>query len=122
MPKTNLTALAEALLPLSIPVFQILISLNERDLHGYGIIGDIRKRTAAEVSLSTSTLYGAIKRMMRDGLIEKSDVRPAPESNDERRRYYHITDFGREVAQREVHRIERLANLVRGKQFVTRSP
>ena len=107
---------------IAIPVFQILISLSERDLHGYGIIGDIRKHTADEVSLSTSTLYGAIKRMMRDRLIDKSDIRRAPESDDERRRYYHITDFGREVAQREAHRIERLANLVRDKQFVTRSP
>lgn len=112
----------EDLLPLSVPVFQVLISLTERDLHGYGIIGDIRDRTAREVELSTSTLYGAIKRMMRDGLIEQSDMRPTPESDDARRRYYRITDFGREVAQREARRIERLADMVRDKHFSPNAP
>ena len=113
---------AEALLPLSIPVFQILISLSDRDLHGYALIGDIRQHTNGEVNLSTSTLYGAIKRMMRDGLIQKSAIQPAPESNDERRRYYRVTDLGRQVAHCEARRIERLAELVRDKQFVTPTP
>ena len=112
----------ESLLPLSVPVFQILLSLNEGEQHGYGIIGDIRDRTAGEVVLSTSTLYGAIKRMMRDRLIEKSDERPAPETDDERRRYYRITPFGREVAKCEARRIERLADMVRGKQFLSGAP
>ena len=112
----------EQLLPLSIPVFQILISLTERDLHGYGIIGDIRRRTGDELVLSTSTLYGAIKRMMRDQLIEESAMRPAPELDDQRRRYYRVTPFGREVADREARRIERLADAIRGKQFQTRGP
>ncbi|MCH7715865.1 MAG: helix-turn-helix transcriptional regulator [Gemmatimonadetes bacterium] len=113
---------AEDLLPLSIPVFQILISLSDRDLHGYALIGDIRQHTDGEVNLSTSTLYGAIKRMMRDRLIQKSAIRPAPESNDERRRYYRITDLGRKVAHCEARRIQRLAELVRDKQFVTPTP
>lgn len=113
---------AEELPPLSIPVFQILISLSNRDLHGYALIGDIRQHTDGEVNLSTSTLYGAIKRMMRDRLIQKSAIRPAPESNDERRRYYRITDLGRKVAHCEARRIQRLAELVRDKQFVTPTP
>jgi len=112
----------DQLLPLSIPVFQVLISLAERDLHGYRIIGDIRERTDGEVVLSTSTLYGAIQRMMRDGLVEQSDVRPAPELDDQRRRYYRITPFGREVAALEARRIERLARMVRGRAFETRAP
>ncbi len=112
----------EDLLPLSVPVFQILIALSEQDLHGYGIIGDVRERSAGEVTLSTSTLYGAIKRMMRDGLLEKAEMRPATESDDERRRYYRITEFGRHVAQSEARRIERLADLVRDKQFLPGAP
>ena len=115
-------ATPDQLLPLSIPVFQVLIALSERDLHGYGIIGDIRRQTGDEVVLSTSTLYGAIKRMMRDGLVEQSDVRPAPELDDERRRYYRITPFGREVAAGEARRIERLVEMIRGKEFQTRAP
>ena len=113
------SAQPQDLLPLSIPVFHILLSLSEQDLHGYGIIGDIRQRTDGEVVLSTSTLYGAIKRMMRDGLVEKSALRPDPELDDERRRYYRIADFGRAVAAAEARRIERLAKLVRGRQFQT---
>ena len=112
----------ESLLPLSVPVFQILLSLAEQDRHGYGIIGDIRRRSRDEVVLSTSTLYGAIKRMMRDGLVERSDMRPDPELDDERRRYYRITDFGLEVASCEAGRINRLAEMVRTTQFVARSP
>ncbi len=104
---------------LSIPVLHILLSLSEREHHGYGLIGDINRRTEGEVTLSTSTLYGAIKRMMRDGLVERSDSRPDPELDDERRRYYRITDFGREAAEAEARRIERLAELVRGRQFQT---
>ena len=112
----------EALLPLSVPVFQILLSLAESDKHGYGIIGDVRDRSRNEVVLSTSTLYGAIKRMMRDGLVERSDIRPDPELDDDRRRYYRITDFGREVAECEARRITRLAEIVRDSQFVARTP
>ena len=112
----------QTLLPLSVPVFQILFSLAEQDRHGYGIIGDVRKRSRDEVILSTSTLYGAIKRMMRDGLVDRSDMRPDPELDDERRRYYRITDFGREVAFCEAQRINRLADMVRNSEFVTRTP
>jgi DNA-binding PadR family transcriptional regulator len=112
----------EASLPLSVPVFHILLSLAEEDRHGYALIGDIRRRSRDEVILSTSTLYGAIKRMMRDGLVERSDMRPDPEFDDERRRYYRITDFGREVAACEVQRINKLAEMVRDTQFVQRAP
>jgi DNA-binding PadR family transcriptional regulator len=112
----------EALLPLSVPVFQILLSLAESNKHGYGIMGDVRDRSRGEVLLSTSTLYGAIKRMMRDGLVERSEMRPDPELDDERRRYYRITDFGREVAELEAQRITRLADIVRDSQFVARTP
>ncbi len=109
-------------LPLSTPVFHVLLSLTERELHGYGIIQDIERRTDGEVKLSTSTLYGAIKRMMRDGLVERSDERPDPAVDDERRRYYRITEFGRDVARYEARRIERLATVVRNSRLLTRAP
>jgi len=112
----------KALLPLSTPVVQVLLTLSERDIHGYGIIGDVAERTEGDVHLSTSTLYGAIKRMMRDGLVEESGFRADPGADDERRRYYGITDLGRLVLQAEAHRIERLAQMVRGKQFHTGAP
>jgi DNA-binding PadR family transcriptional regulator len=103
-------------------VFHILLSLYHQELHGYGIIQDIELRTGGEVGLSTSTLYGAIKRMMRDGLVERSAERPDPELDDERRRYYRITDFGREVARAEASRIERLAQLATSARLLTPTP
>ena len=109
-------------LPLSTPVFQVLLSLYESDRHGYAIIRDVEERTNGEVGLSTSTLYGAIQRMMRDGLVERSDERPDPELDDERRRYYRITDFGKQVAKAEAQRIERLAKIVKRSQLLTRTP
>ncbi len=112
---------AETMIPLSTPVFQVLLSLNGRDLHGYAIIQDVAARTDGETVLSTSTLYGAIKRMMRDGLIEQSDVRPDPDLDDERRRYYRITDFGRDVTRCEARRIEKLAEMLKKARFVART-
>ena len=102
----------ESRLPLSEPVFQILISLAARDLHGYAIMREVEARTGARVSLSTSTLYGALQRMMRDGLVERSEAAPEPD-DDERRRYYRITEFGRAVTEAEATRIGELAHLLR---------
>ncbi len=95
-------------LPLSIPVFQILLSLADRDLHGYAIIQDIRQRTRDEVRLTASTLYDAVKRLLAAGLIEELDERPDPALDDARRRYYRVTAYGREVARLEAARLERL--------------
>ena len=102
--------------------FFILLALAEGPRHGYAIMGDVEELSKGRVSLSTGTLYGAIKRMMRDGLVERSDIRPDPEMDDERRRYYRITEFGREVAACEVQRINRLAEMVRNTQFARRTP
>jgi DNA-binding PadR family transcriptional regulator len=105
-------------LPLSAPVFQILLSLADRDLHGYAIIQDIRHRTADEVRLTASTLYAAIKRLLAGGLIEELDERPDPALDDARRRYYRITAFGREVASLEAARLERLTAMAREKRLL----
>ena len=94
-------------MPLSVPVYQILLSLSDRELHGYAVIMDIRVRTAAEVSLTASTLYGAVKRMLDAGMIGELNERPAPELDDQRRRYYAITPFGRETLREEALRLER---------------
>jgi len=92
------------------PVLQILIALAERDRHGYAIMQDIATRTNGAMRLGPGTLYGSIKRMLHDGLIEEIDERPDPALDDERRRYYRITAEGRELAASE---IARLAKLVR---------
>jgi DNA-binding PadR family transcriptional regulator len=96
------------LLPLHKDTFQILVALADRDRHGYSIMQDTAVRTDGKIRLSPSTLYSAIKRMLESGLIEELEERPDPAHDDERRRYYRITAFGRKVAIAEARRLERL--------------
>lgn len=98
------------LLPLPAATFQILLALSEQDRHGYSIMREVSVRSAGEVKLGPATLYTALKRLVGAGLIEELADRPEPESDDQRRRYYRLTLFGRRVAQAE---LERLQNLVR---------
>jgi DNA-binding PadR family transcriptional regulator len=101
---------AEALLPLTPAVFHILIALADGETHGYAIMQEVARRSGGSVRLGPGTLYGAISRLLEDGLIEESDERPDPEMDDTRRRYYRLTNFGGRVLAAET---ERLAGLVR---------
>ena len=107
-----------SLLPLTPAVFQILISLADRERHGYGIMLEIEKRTEGKIRLGPATLYTSIKRMLRDGLVQESDERPDPELDDERRRYYRLTDFGRRVAIAEADRLTDLVADARSKNLL----
>jgi DNA-binding PadR family transcriptional regulator len=95
-------------LPLHKDVFHILVAVSDRDRHGYAILQDIAARTGGRIRLRPSSLYSAIHRMLEDGLIEELEERPDPSEDDERRRYYRITPFGRKVAIAEANRLERL--------------
>jgi DNA-binding PadR family transcriptional regulator len=95
-------------LPLARDTFQILVSLADRERHGYSILLDMSDRTAGSHRLSASTLYSSIKRLLEGGLIEELRDRPDPASDDERRRYYRLTNLGRSVATLEARRLERL--------------
>jgi DNA-binding PadR family transcriptional regulator len=111
---------ASACLPLPPTDFQILLALGDAERHGYGIKQEVAGRTDDEVQLGPGTLYGAIKRMLATGMIEESDERPDPGLDDERRRYYRITPFGRQVAAAEARRMERLVAQARRKRLVGR--
>ncbi len=104
--------------PLSVPVFQILVSLSDRQLHGYAILRDIARRTEGEVKLTASTLYSAVNRLQEAGWIEETDDRPVPELDDERRRYFAITPSGREALRLEAARLERMLAAAREKGVV----
>lgn len=93
-------------------VFQILIALADQPLHGYGIMLDIAERSDGKVKLSPGTLYGSIKQMLDDGLIEETAGRSVPD-DDERRRYYRLTRDGREAARQEMARMTALLNHAR---------
>ncbi len=109
------------LLPLTPAVLDILLALADRERHGYGIMREVEGRSGGEVRLGPGTLYGSIKRMLGDGLIEESDERPDPEMDDQHRRYYRITDFGRRVAGAEAERLASLVDTAREKKLL-RSP
>ena len=96
--------------PLAPAVFHILIALADRPLHGYGIMLDIAERSDGKLKMSPGTLYGSIKQMLEDGLIEEMDSRRA---DDERRRYYRLTRDGREVARQEMARMSALLGQAR---------
>lgn len=96
------------LLPLTPVMFHVLLSLSDADRHGYGILKEVEARTGGDVTLSTGTLYGVIKRALGDGLIVESRRRPRAPDDDERRRYYRLTDFGRLVVNAEAKRLQQL--------------
>jgi DNA-binding PadR family transcriptional regulator len=106
----------EPLMPLTSAMFHILLALVDREQHGYGIMQEVESR--GNMRLGPGTLYGSIKRMLSDGLIEESDERPDPEMDDERRRYYRLTDFGRRVVSAEVERLAKLVRIARSKSLL----
>ena len=104
-----------ALLPLPLATFHILLALADDDRHGYAVLQEVERRTGGELRLSAGTLYRSIQRMLEDGLILELRERPAPEQDDERRRYYRITPFGSVVARAEAARLQSLLRMARAK-------
>jgi DNA-binding PadR family transcriptional regulator len=103
----------DAFLPLKPNWLHILVSLAGGEQHGYGIMQDVLERSDGRVRLWPATLYGSLKRLIKEGLIAESGERPAPELDDARRRYYELTPLGRRVLDLES---ERLKDLVRALQ------
>ncbi len=99
------------LIPLSTAMFHILLSLGEGERHGYALRREIAKRTNGKLKLGPGVLYGSVNKMLELGLIEESDERPDPHLDDERRCYYRITNFGRQVARAEAARMRGLADM-----------
>jgi DNA-binding PadR family transcriptional regulator len=108
MPKRD----PEALLPLTPAMFYVLVALADGQTHGYAILKDVEQLTSGAVRLSTGTLYGIIKRLLADGLIRAAALTA---KDDERRRSYELTPFGREVARAEAARLEHTLAIARRK-------
>ncbi|HXT32853.1 MAG TPA: PadR family transcriptional regulator [Vicinamibacterales bacterium] len=104
---------ADALLPLPPVTLHILVALAEEDRHGYAIMQEVAARTGGAIRLGAGTLYRSVQRMLEQGLIAEVSARPAPELDDERRRYYRITPFGRTVAKAEARRLAQMLKLAR---------
>jgi DNA-binding PadR family transcriptional regulator len=108
----------DAFLPLTPVVFEILVTLASGDHHGYSILAEIRERTGEP--LRPGSLYRAIGRLLDDDLVEELDERPAPEFDDERRRYYRLTELGRRVAAAEAARLEAQVHHARSARLLER--
>ena len=105
-------------LPLTPAVWHILLALVDEERHGYGIMREVAERTGGRTRLGPGTLYGTLKRLLDDGLVAESGERPDPALDDERRRYYRLTDLGRRVAQAEARRLEDMVSSARAKRLL----
>jgi DNA-binding PadR family transcriptional regulator len=110
----------KSFLPLHRDTFHILVSLADRDRHGYAVMQDVLERTEGALRLSPSSLYASIRRLLEEGLIEELAERPDPAHDDERRRYYRLTRLGRAVATAEARRLERLLSDARATGLLPR--
>lgn len=108
----------EYLLPLTPAVFHILLALADAELHGYGIMQDVGRQTNDLLQLGPGTLYGCLKRMLAAGLVIESDERPDPLLDDERRRYYRMTELGQRVVRAEAERLATAVRAAKGKQLL----
>jgi len=95
-----------------------LLALAGGERHGYDIMREVGAITAGKMQMGPGTLYGSIKHMLRDGLIEESDERPDPALDDSRRCYYQLTDLGRRVLVAESDRLARLVDVARRRDFL----
>src|SRR4051812_37261753 len=102
--------------PLPPAVFRLLLALRAGEQHGYALMQRVEELTEGAVRMGPGTLYGAIKRMLADGLIEETAERPAPALDDQRRRYYRLTAHGAHVCDAEVARLEALLRNARRSQ------
>jgi DNA-binding PadR family transcriptional regulator len=107
---------AASLLPLKANWFHVLLCLADREQHGYGIMQEVLERTEGRVRLWPATLYGSLRRLLEEDLIEESGLRPRAGSEDVRRRYYRLTPFGRRVLAAEIARLEDLLKAARAKR------
>jgi len=105
--------------PITPTMFYILLALGDVERHGYGIMQELEARTEGRVKLGPGTLYGSIKRMLAEGLIVESSERTGPDANDERRRYYRLTNVGRRVARAEAKLLARIVEVAREKNLLT---
>lgn len=111
MPKRKLDPLPSA-------AFQILLSLADEDLHGYGIMRQVAGQTGGRMRLGPGTLYSSIQSLLEENLIEELDPPEGAKVGEERRRYYHLTSAGRKTARSEAERLAGLLRVARAKKIL----
>ena len=109
----------EDLIPLTPAVFYILLALGRGEKHGYEIMKQVRQDAQEKIKMGTGTLYGSIKRMLADGLIEEAGDRPDPTLDDDRRRYYRMTELGRRAFHAELQRYRDVVALMQQRSLLS---
>jgi DNA-binding PadR family transcriptional regulator len=104
--------------PLPAAAFQIMHSLADEDLHGYGIMRQVEQQTNGRMRLGPGTLYGSIQSLLEEELIEEVDHPEGTAQGDERRRYYRLTSAGRKMARSEAERLASLLRVARAKKIL----
>ena len=112
-------AAALSMLPVNPRDFLILFSLVDGGRHGYGVLKQVAEESEGRVLLDPANLYRSLKRLMKDGLVAESEKRPASDLDDERRRYYALTDLGTQVVAAEATRLSKLADAARSRNLIT---
>lgn len=102
------TAEPRTFLPLRPVELQLLLALADEELHGYGLVQEIARRTDGLIRLEPGNLYRVIRRLLQSGLLAESPHRAAPDLADERRRYYGLTPLGGRVLAAELQRLRAL--------------
>jgi DNA-binding PadR family transcriptional regulator len=105
-------------IPLTPAVFYILLALAAGERHGYQIMKQVKQDSQSQVKMGTGTLYGSLKRMLADGLIAEAGERPDPALDDERRRYYRLTEQGRRAFEAELQRYAEVVSLAVKRRFL----
>lgn len=100
-------------LPLTEATFFILLSLASGGKHGYAIMQDAASLSAGRVTLSTGTLYGALKRLLEQGWITRIDE-DEPDTDGRPRKVYELTGEGRRILHAETHRLQHVVEIARG--------
>jgi DNA-binding PadR family transcriptional regulator len=108
----------ETHLPHTPAEFEVLIALADGEKHGYAILKEVTRRSGGEVKFGTATLYAILRRFVSEGLLVESGERPVASLDDERRRYFALTDFGRRVAAAEAERMETALAMARSKNLI----
>ena len=106
-------------LPLTPVVLHILLTLADGERHGYAIAQEIEEATGGQMRPGPGTLYGSIQRMLAASLIEEAAHKRRAPDEDERRRYYRMTVFGRRVLDLELQRLASVVRMARGKRLLT---
>ncbi len=119
MTRESKTPTPEDFLPLKPVDLMVLLTLADKELHGYGIVAEIHERTEGRMRLVPGNLYAVLQRLQAQGLLDEADRRPVSEGDDQRRRYYAMTPLGRRVVSAEAERLRGLVGMAEAMELIS---